>query len=163
MPYIGIDPGLGGGLAMIDFDGRILEAVKMPQTERDVYDTLQRFAATGPVRAHAALEFVRSSPQQGVVSAFRFGQGYGALRMALVAVSLPFDEVTPRRWQGALGCLSGGDKNVTKRRAQELFPDAKVTHAIADALLIAEYNRRASTGILVPTMRGALATRTAAF
>jgi hypothetical protein len=35
-----------------------------------------------------------------------------------------------------------GDKNVSKRRAQELFPQLKVTHATADALLIAEYGRR---------------------
>jgi hypothetical protein len=33
---------------------------------------------------------------------------------------------------------------VSKRKAQELFPGIKVTHAIADALLIAEYNRRTS-------------------
>jgi hypothetical protein len=38
--------------------------------------------------------------------------------------------------------MSKGDKNVTKRRAQQLFPQLKVTHAIADALLIAEYGRR---------------------
>ena len=37
---------------------------------------------------------------------------------------------------------SKGDKNVTKRRAQELFPGARVTHAVADALLLAEYCRR---------------------
>jgi hypothetical protein len=38
--------------------------------------------------------------------------------------------------------LSKGDKNVTKRKAQELFPSLKITHATADALLIAEYLRR---------------------
>ncbi len=41
-----------------------------------------------------------------------------------------------------LDCMTGGDKNVTKRKAQELFPEIKVTHAIADALLIGEYARR---------------------
>jgi hypothetical protein len=45
-------------------------------------------------------------------------------------------------WQGALECLSGGSKNVTKLRAQQLFPGEKVTHGSADALLIAEYGRR---------------------
>ncbi len=45
------------------------------------------------------------------------------------------------RWQKEMGCLTKGDKNVTKRRAQELFPTLKITHAIADALLIAEYGR----------------------
>jgi hypothetical protein len=37
--------------------------------------------------------------------------------------------------------MTRGDKNVSKRRAQEIFPMIKVTHSVADALLIAEYNR----------------------
>jgi len=43
-----------------------------------------------------------------------------------------------------MGCMTKGDKNVSKRKAQELFPSMKVTHASADALLIAEYGRRMS-------------------
>ena len=54
----------------------------------------------------------------------------------------PFEEVAPQVWQKVLGCLSRGDKNVTKAKAQQLFPAIKVTHAIADALLLAEYARR---------------------
>jgi hypothetical protein len=42
-------------------------------------------------------------------------------------------------WQKALGCLTKGDKNITKRKAQEMFPGIKVTHATADSLLIAHY------------------------
>ena len=49
------------------------------------------------------------------------------------------------RWQKYLGCLTKGDKNVSKAKAQELFPDLKITHAIADSLLIAEYGRRVRT------------------
>ena len=48
----------------------------------------------------------------------------------------------PQVWQKALGCMTGGDKNVTKRRAQELFPGHKITHATADALLIAHYGTK---------------------
>jgi hypothetical protein len=66
----------------------------------------------------------------------------------LVAAGLPFELVSPAMWQRAMGCLSGGDKNVTKRKAQELFPDLYITHATADALLIAEYGRRLRTGTL---------------
>lgn len=46
-----------------------------------------------------------------------------------------------------MGCLTNGDKNITKQRAQQLFPSAKVTHKIADALLLAEYCRRVHRGI----------------
>ena len=62
--------------------------------------------------------------------------------MALCAATIPYEEVTPQKWQKALGCRTGGDKNVSKARAQALFPLQNITHAIADALLLAEYCRR---------------------
>lgn len=138
MLFLGIDPGKGGGLAMLEA-GAGARAVRMPATDRDIYDLLCSVRGCG---TFAAIEQVHAMPKQGVSSTFTFGMGYGGLRMALVACDIPFDEVTPRRWQKDMSCLSGGDKNVTKRRAQELFPDVHVTHAVADALLIAEWLRR---------------------
>ena len=133
---IGIDPGKAGGIVRMSPTGEVIEAVKMPATVADIYLALDR----GPARVW--LEHVHSSPQMGVVSAFTFGRGYGQLEGVLQGLLLPYERVTPGKWQRAMGCLSKGDKNVTKRRAQELFPQVKVTHAIADALLIAEYGRR---------------------
>lgn len=138
MFHIGIDPGLGGGIAVLNNSGAVCGTYKMPATERDLLDLLEIKSD----ECRAVLEFVRSSPQMGVVSAFKFGMGYGGLRMALVASRIPFDEVTPQKWQRVMGCLTRGDKNVTKRRAQELFPSVKVTHANADALLLAAYSLR---------------------
>ena len=141
MNHIGIDPGKNGGIALLQRDGSVVDVVKMPATDADIRDLLDEWTSEG-IPTHAVLERVRSSPQMGVVSAFTFGQGYGALRMALACAEIPYEEVTPAKWQGALGCRTKGDKNVTKRKAQELFPSVKVTHAIADALLIAEWGRR---------------------
>lgn len=148
--YIGLDPGVGGGIAVLNRDGGAVRAVKAPESERELFELLVPFGTTDgaeAVCARAYLERVRASPQMGVVSAFTFGRGYGVLRMALVAARIPFDEVLPNTWQKALQCQSGGDKNVTKRRAQELFPTLKVTHAVADALLLAEHGRRLDTGV----------------
>jgi hypothetical protein len=78
----------------------------------------------------------------GVVSAFSFGRGYGNLEMALTAAGIPFERVRPQVWQKAMGCMTKGDKNISKAKAQELFPDKKATHWSSDALLIAEYGRR---------------------
>ena len=78
----------------------------------------------------------------GVKSAFTFGNGYGHLEMALTAAGIPFERVRPQVWQKEMGCLTKGDKNVSKRKAQELFPGTKVTHAIADSMLIAAYGER---------------------
>ena len=143
--FIGIDPGVGGGIAVLDETGGILSMTKMPETDCDVLDAIRQGAIHGTPAA--TIEFVRSSPQMGVRSAWTFGVGYGRLRMALIASEVPFEEVTPRKWQTAMRCLTGGDKNVSKARAQELFPGTKVTHNIADALLIAEYGRRHALGI----------------
>ena len=54
---------------------------------------------------------------------------------------IPFEERVPAVWQQIMGCRTKGDKNVSKARAQQLFPQLNVTHAVADALLIASAAR----------------------
>lgn len=137
---MGIDVGNSGGIAVINPNAVILLMTRMPETDADLWHVFQT-AQTLSVQ-WACLERVSSSPVMSGKAAFTFGGSYRALRMALTAAEIRFDEVTPFVWQRALKCLSGGDKNVTKQRAQQLFPSAKITHAIADALLLAEYARR---------------------
>lgn len=147
---IGIDPGKSGGIAWISDGNACVES--MPDTLQDLWELIsdirqQEYATPRMSGSHgckAYLESVSSSPQMGVVSAFSFGKGYGNLEMALTAAGIPFERVRPQVWQKALGCMSGGNKNVTKQKAQELFPSFKITHKTADALLIAEYGRRTS-------------------
>lgn len=157
MFYIGIDPGASGGIAIIDDRGVVVETRKMPDTDRDLWDMIHGYGmeqflyglegkGKGPTRA--VLEkvnagvFGKPGQRMGVTSAFTFGIGVGRLRMALIAAGIPFDEVLPMKWQTVMACRSGGNKNITKSRAQQLFPRTEVTHAIADALLLAEYGRR---------------------
>jgi crossover junction endodeoxyribonuclease RuvC len=142
---IGIDPGKSGGIAAISDTGEVASVAKLAQTERDIGQALEDMSAAA---GFAYIERVSSSPQMGVKSAFTFGQSYGFLRGCLYAAGIPFEEVAPAKWQRSMGCLSKGDKNVTKAKAQQLFPGIKVTHAIADALLIAEYGRRLRGGTL---------------
>lgn len=135
---LGCDPGKSGGLALIGPDS--VETTKMPDTVGDLVDTLRSLTAGKTVTAF--VEKVHAMPRQGVCSVFTFGRGLGNLEAALQALGVPMRWVRPQEWQKALGCLTGGDKNVSKRRAQELFPALKITHATADALLIAEFGRR---------------------
>jgi crossover junction endodeoxyribonuclease RuvC len=138
MTTIGIDPGVNGAIAWIS-DGKAC-VEKTPDTLRDLWELIRDircFEPNGP--CHAYLEAVSSSPQMGVVSSFTFGRGYGNLEMALTAAGIPFERVRPQVWQKALGCMTKGDKNITKRKAQEMFPGIKVTHVTADSLLIAHY------------------------
>lgn len=146
--HIGIDPGMSGGISVI-VPGKSVNAYKMPETERDIWDLVHSLAKYSDGDVCAVIERVHSMPKQGVTSSFTFGMGYGGLRMALIAAGVPFREVTPQAWQKALGCLTKGDKNVSKAKAQQLFPTIKVTHALADSLLIAQWNVQTST--LTPT------------
>lgn len=138
--FIGIDPGKSGGIGCAPETGDAW-CYKMPETDVDLFYLFSELRGQYE-RVHAFLENVHSMPGQGVASSFTFGEGYGKLQMALIASAIPYDKITPQRWQKTLGCLTGGQKNISKARAQELFPHIRVTHAIADALLIAEYGRR---------------------
>lgn len=147
--YIGIDPGQTGGLAII---GDTVDVVKMPPTEADIWSW---FLDKKDTNCFAIIEKVHSMPGQGVASTFKFGQGYGGLRMALIAAGIPFDEVTPMKWQKALGIPVKSKKesktefkNRLKAKSQQLFPKIKMTLDICDALLIAEYNKRKQEGNL---------------
>jgi len=143
---IGIDPGASGGIAWIDERGKSC-VEKMPDTLQDLWELIcditnfPRSAIDGH-KYKAYIEQVSSSPQMGVVSAFSFGRGYGNLEMALTAAGIPFERVRPQVWQKAMGCMTKGNKNITKQKAQELFPDKKATHWSSDALLIALYGTR---------------------
>lgn len=146
--YIGIDPGQSGGIAILSNKN---EVIKMPSTEKDIWEWFDFHKNN----CFAIIEKVHSMPGQGVASTFKFGKGYGGLRMALIAAGIPFDEVTPRMWQKSLGITSKAKtesktefKNRLKAKAQQLFPQIKMTLSICDALLIAEYNRRKQKGIL---------------
>lgn len=151
MIFLGVDPGASGGAALITESYQVLSTVKFSETERDISEWFrdelkkahQPFDKPAPFDGVAAvIERVHSMPKQGVASSFKFGQSYGFLRGMLIAHGIRFEAVTPGNWQKALGCLSRGQKNVTKAKAQEIFPGVKVTHAIADALLLAAFARR---------------------
>jgi len=153
--YVGIDPGQSGGIVIMSSSTtyRTIQVEVIPATERDIWELLTRL--TGAL-CTAVIEKVHSMPGQGVASTFKFGVGYGGLRMALIAAGIPFEEVTPRSWQKALGIppkkkaeSNSRWKNRLKAKAQQLFPRVEgITLKTADALLIAEYCRRKHEGLL---------------
>ena len=137
MTYLGLDPGASGGIGVV-YSGYAPFACKWPGTEADVWRLIMSHAPA----THAVLESVHSMPGQGVASSFKFGKHFGMLVGMLTAAGIPYTLVRPQAWQKTLGCLTGGDKNVSKRRAQQLYPNLKITHATADALLLATYCRQ---------------------
>lgn len=136
--FIGIDPGMQGGIAVLS-DTDIWGLWPLTdQTDADIANILTLHGA----KLFAMIENVHAFPKMNASSSFKLGTSFGVLRGCLAVRNIPREFVTPAKWQKALGCLSHGDKNITKRKAQELFPGQTITHITADALLIAEYCRR---------------------
>ena len=139
---LGVDPGKSGGAALISPDHKLFETIVFKKgTAIDVIHWIEKFKKE---ITFCYLEGVGARPTDGVVPAFKFGQNYGWWECLIQVSRIPFQRVYPLKWQTYMSCRTGGNKNISKARAQELFPKIKVTHAIADALLIAEYGRRQS-------------------
>lgn len=141
--YLGIDPGANGGLAWLDADGRLLECQKMPPTPQDIFTALGNWNADDVVCFIEKVGF--GMPGQSSKATATFARHCGQLEMALLARRISTVEVTPARWQKALG-LSGkkgeskaSHKNRIKAWSQQRFPKQKVTLAVSDALAIAVY------------------------
>lgn len=157
MRYIGIDPGVNGGIAAIESDRTVFGAMRMPETDESLLEAVDMFTADGTIQARVVIERVNAGvfgagkrgQRMGAVSAFTFGGGYRAVCMAFLARGYRVEQVSPIIWQTALRCRTRGDKNVSKRRAIELFPTMRITHALADALLLAEFCRRTDPVVAV--------------
>jgi crossover junction endodeoxyribonuclease RuvC len=165
MNYLGIDPGLKGGFVVIDDQSKIVSMSKMPTAhdgKRNAIDPLFVWQIYRAVHQHAymgisdisqlnlfaALEKIVAF-QMGRTSALNYGEGAGFLKMGLVAANIPYELVTPQRWKKALGIPSGSPKAFSVTKALQLFPSAdlkKSDDGLADALLMAEWLRRARTG-----------------
>jgi hypothetical protein len=154
--YLGLDPGSSGGIAALR-GGAVRLAALDKLSAHDLWAWVREYGRGDLRPLHsAASSFAVLEKVGGYVGGahargshmFTFGTSFGMLRMALVAASIPFEEVPPQKWQKEFGLRkTKGEtdtswKNRLKSRAQQLFPSEKITLATADALLMAEYCRR---------------------
>jgi len=143
MNIIGIDPGGSGGIAWSIGNVAPVATAKMPETPHDLVEILGTIAAEGTCEVH--LEEVGGyiggvgSPGSKM---FNFGRNFGQIIGVCAALKLPLKLVKPKRWQKALGLGTSKGmsktewKNKLKARAQQLYPDIKITLDVADAVLI---------------------------
>lgn len=143
--YLGIDPGKSGGVAVVSPRGRLIWAIKMPQTERDLWDELNPLVHTRALIEKPNL----GHPLTSKHSMAKLYGNYCSLRMALIGSKIEFEEITPAKWMRGMSIparqksmTSTQWKNVLKQKAQQLAPHEKVTLATADAILIAMFARR---------------------
>lgn len=162
--YVGIDPGASGGMSVLSFaySGAVPVVTSTAfgnATAKQIWESLPgtgRGLLADRQQVFVTIEkvggFVKGSPMPGSAM-FNFGKSYGMLLGFLTAAGIPHEEVTPQKWQKALGIIPRNkDEGKTdfKRRlrslAESLFPREKITNATADALLIAEYCHRTRSG-----------------
>tara|TARA_Y100000593_G_scaffold92335_1_gene183592 strand:- start:8443 stop:8997 length:555 start_codon:yes stop_codon:yes gene_type:complete len=146
--YIGIDPGVSGGICCIT--GPDMVAIKCPGTTSDmseVVSVVSDISKHSGYKCYAIIESVHSMPGQGVKSCFTFGKNYGEWLGILAANKVPYKQVTPQKWMKLFGVMpkdKKARKNHIKHLAQQRYPDSKITLATSDAILIAEYCRNDS-------------------
>ena len=140
---IGIDPGKGGGIAIIT--NETVTLYNCPKTVKDmallVGICLNDVAA---YRTKVFLEKVWAFPTDGRAGSFTFGENYGQWQGILASHELEPVLVTPKMWQSHFEIKKGLPKairkKVLKQMAIDRCPNAKkVTLKTADALLIAIY------------------------
>lgn len=129
MVIIGIDPGFTGAIAIWHTLPRELFVYDMPtlpnakgKTEIDLHTLHDLLAPENSLRHIAVVEQVAAMRGQGVSSMFRFGQGFGAVQMALAAHKIETHYVTPAKWKGHFGLSS--DKGTSRGLAMRRLPDA---------------------------------------
>ena len=142
--YIGIDPGAGGGIAVIDKEDSI-KAYKCPQSSEDMallFEVL--IGDTPPENIRLLMERVWARPTNAVRAAFSYGVNYGQWLGVASSHEIKMNTVIPTEWIRWIGCPKALKSVIRKRwlneKAQELYPEIKrVTLKTSDAILITKY------------------------
>lgn len=135
---IGIDPGIKGGIAVIDLCSEKLIEYAYFNEER-YREVLKKY------KGDVWLEQVHSMPRQGVKSTFNFGVNYGLLKGMAYCSNHNVIEVSPQKWKRYYNLHNNKsesiklahkyykvDLNIGKRKVIE-------SDGMAEAILIARY------------------------
>ena len=140
---IGIDPGKGGGIAIIT--GETVAIHNCPRTVEDM--AMLMSICLNDVAAYKTrvfLEKVWAFPTDGRVGSFTFGENYGQWQGILASHEIKPVLVTPKTWQSHFDINKGLKKNIRKKVLKQISKERcpntkKITLKTADALLIAIY------------------------
>ena len=145
--FIGIDPGMNGGIAFIrpEMDSYSIQSMRCPKTAPEMAEIFE-IGIEQAEHMHEIVLFIEhvwSFPGDGRVGAFRFGYNYGLWKGIASANGIDVYNIAPRKWQGGLNVpdnLKGRErKKWLKEHAESLFPNIKITYNVSDAILIANY------------------------
>ena len=155
MRIIGIDPGLSGGIAILD-DLKIYDIFDMPIMSEGKKNKNQLNSAqlVNILNKHVLkkentfviVEQVSAMPGQGVTSMFNFGQTFGSIKGICAALGLPIFYVRPAKRKKHFELINSS-KDASRTKVIEMYPSisSRLTKKKdvnkADAILIARYFR----------------------
>jgi crossover junction endodeoxyribonuclease RuvC len=153
MRIIGIDPGLSGGIAILD-NSKVLKLFDMPvmpdgkKNKRQLNSALLVKLIKDNIKnledTIMVVEQVNAMPGQGVTSMFNFGQTFGAIKGICAALGLPIFLVRPAKWKKHFELINSS-KDSSRTKAIEMYPSIseqlskKKDVNKSDAILIARY------------------------
>ena len=153
MKIIGIDPGLSGGIAILD-NRRVLSIFDMPVMAEGKKNKRQLNSAQLVVlikenirsdeEVAVIVEQVNAMPGQGVTSMFNFGQTFGAIKGVCAALELPIFFVRPSKWKKHFDLINSS-KDSSRTKVIEMYPTLSNNLAKkkdvnkSDAILIARF------------------------
>jgi crossover junction endodeoxyribonuclease RuvC len=157
MRILGIDPGLSGGLSLVEIDNgapaKIIDTIDIPiigtgaKTRVDVLAIKKWLETHQP--DHAAIERAGVMPKQGIASGYRYGRAVGAIEAVIACCEIPLTIIEASAWKKfhnlhkAPGQTATEIKEASRQKALMLFPAAhhllarKMDHGRAEAALIA--------------------------
>ena len=155
MRIFGIDPGLSGGIAVLD-DLKIFDIYDMPIMSEGKKNKNQLNSAqlVNIIKKNIIsngdtfliVEQVSAMPGQGVTSMFNFGQTFGSIKGICAALNLPIFFVRPAKWKKHFDLINSS-KDASRTKVIEMYPSIsprlskKKDVNKADAILIARYFR----------------------
>ena len=153
MKIIGIDPGLSGGIAILE-NNKVLNMFDMPVMSEGKKNKRQLNSAqlvslikeniSSNDEIAVVVEQVNAMPGQGVTSMFNFGQTFVAIKGVCAALELPIFFVRPSKWKKHFELINSS-KDSSRTKAIEMYP--ALSNQLAkkkdvnksDAILIARF------------------------
>ena len=153
MRILGIDPGLSGGISVLE-DQKVLGIFDMPVMAEGKKNKRQLNSAqlVNIIKENTRsddevviiVEQVNAMPGQGVTSMFNFGQTFGAIKGICAAMSLPIFFVRPSKWKKHFELINAS-KDSSRTKVIEMYPHLSNQLAKkkdvnkSDAILIARF------------------------
>lgn len=152
MIFVGIDPGMKGGISIIE-DNNIqsIESTEMPLTADNKMIDVNKVFKMMPVRfdlCFCVIEQLLTMPGQNVKATTSSAINYGKLLAVLELVGISYQEVHPSKWKKEFQLVKKS-KYGSAGVASKLFPTeefltdrGRLMDGKAESLLLAEYARR---------------------